>query len=589
MKAKFLWKSGHFSIQYRGVPFWCSLRVVTRTCCVVLLLLTVSLAYAAKVEDFMPQESVLFLKLQDIDEVYAEIETSESWEKALALLSNTSDWQEMQQGILMVPGFLGTDLLSIIQTIGYRTGLTVWSNTDDAPQIGLVIHSGGNLSELQRFTKIVEGLIGMSDTNTLHINAGEYQRVRYNMMKVNQQYAAKYGFVDEFLVLGVGDGAFEKLMDTFRKKAPSIAKNTHYAKISENLGSGQVLLFCDVQQTLKVFPIDKEKEEADNLAQFAAVLDQLKPFEVMFGELNLLETGEFLKLHAQFTQKAIERFDASFSISERLMKEKNPLETLKAVSGKEDLFIAISPLVSASIWQAISQYIAEEASDDVYAGISFFEGLLNLNLEDDIFPSLTGEIAMSVHDLSQFDPSALDSLEIEFDGAFTLDASGIETQGILIFNSRNPLKWNQLRNSVSNLQNISVSQSDYKGVTVSTFATNLHYSTVDGLFLFGSSEEQMYVLIDEIKNRKRPTYLKHVPERPIAIAQLNLARALEMEKGAPPFDRILVNSREISPLLAWISVKNDEVLLEANLSRKGTGLEALARLMPFIVWNMEQQ
>ena len=44
----------------------------------------------------------------------------------------------------------------------------------------------------------------MSDTNTFHIDAGEYQRVRYNMMEVNQQHTVKYGFVDEFLVLGAG-------------------------------------------------------------------------------------------------------------------------------------------------------------------------------------------------------------------------------------------------------------------------------------------------------------------------------------------------------------------------------------------------
>ena len=570
-------------------PFWCSLPLVSQTCCVVLLLLTVPFAYAAKVEDFMPQESILYLKLQDIDEVYGEIEISENWEKSLALLTNTPNWQEIQQGFSMVQGFLGTDPLSVIETVGYRTALAVWSNADNTPQIGFVIHSGGNLSELQRFTKIAEGLIGMAETNTLQVDAGEYQRVRYNMMKMNQQHVVKYGFVDEFLVLGVGEGAFEKLMDTFQKKAPSITKNTPYAEISEKLDSGQVSLFCNVQQTLKVFPIDEKKEESDDSVTLATVLDQLKPFDVMLGEFNLLETGEFLTLHAQFTQKAIERFDQSFGISEDRLKEENPLETLKAVSGNEDLFIAISPLVSESIWQAVNQFIAEEATDDIYTGISFFEGLLNLDLEEDIIPSLTGEIAISVHDLTQFDPSALENLEIEFDGTFTMDAGGVETQGILIFNSSNPLKWNQLSNSVSNFQNISVSQTDYKGVRVSTFASNIHYSKIDGLFLFGASEEQLHAIIDEIKNSKNPPYLKQMPKTPIAVAQLNLARALEIEKGAPPSDRVLVNSSEIAPLLAWISVKDNDVVLEARLSRKENVLETLAKLAPFFVWNMEQQ
>lgn len=555
--------------------------------CLSLFLLTVSFADAAKVEDFIPQESLVYVKLQNIDEVYGEIETSESWEKALALLPNTPDWQEMQQGIAMVHGFLGTDLLSVIETVGYRTAFAVWSNEENTPEIGMVVHSGGNLSELQRFTKIVEGLIGMSDTTTFHVDAGEYQRVPYNMMKVNQQYVAKYGFVGEFLVLGVGEGAFEKLMDTFRKKAPSIAKNTHYAKISQAAGFGQVSLFCNVQQTLKDFPIDTEKEELNDLEKLIAFLDELQFCEVMLGELNLLETGEFLTLHAELTQKSIKQYHEFVPNSERFMKEKNPFKTVKAVSPDEDLFIAIAPVVSEVLWQGISQFIAEEGDEDVYAGISFFEGLLNLNLEDDIFPSLTGELAISVNDLAQFDPSALESLEIEFDGEFSMDAGGVETQGTLIFNTHNPRKWNQLGNSVSNLQNLSVSQADYNGVRVSTFATNLHYTTVDRFFLFGASEEQMYALIDEIKNGKSPVYFAQLPKTPVAIAQLNVARAFELEKGPPPSDRVLVNSNKISPMVMWISVKDGKALLEMSLSRKTTGLEALARLMPFFAWNME--
>ena len=390
-------------------------------------------------EDFIPQDSLLYVKLQDIDEVYSEIETSKRWEQALALLPNTPDWQEMQQGIAMVQGFLGTDLLGVIETVGYRTAFAVWSNEENTPEMGLVVHSGGNLSELQRFTKIVEGLIGMSDTNTFHVDAGEYERVRYNMMEVNQQHRVKYGFVDEFLVLGVGERAFETLMDTFRKKkVASIAKNIHYAKISEKSGFGQVSLFCNVQQTLKDFPIDKDREELNDLEKLIAFLDELKFCEVMLGEFNLLETGEFLTLHGQLTEKAINQFNELVSMPDRLSKKDSTFETLKAVSGNEDLFIAVSPFVLETTWQLISKFIAEEADDEAYAAISFTEGLLNLNLEDDIFPSLTGELALSVHDLAEFDPSAFESLEIEFDGAFSMDAGGVETQGTLNFWCQQP-------------------------------------------------------------------------------------------------------------------------------------------------------
>ena len=62
-----------------------------------------------------------------------------------------------------------------------------------------------------------------------------------------------------------------------------------------------------------------------------------------------------------------------------------------------------------------------------------------------------------------------------------------------------------------------------------------------------------------------------------------------MEKGVPPSDQVLVSSGEIAPLLAWISVENNEVLLKATLSQKETGLETLAKLLPFLIWNIQQQ
>ena len=107
------------------------------------------------------------------------------------------------------------------------------------------------------------------------------------------------------------------------------------------------------------------------------------------------------------------------------------------------------------------------------------------------------------------------------------------------------------------------------------------------MFLSSFSEEQVCTLIDGIKHKKKPSYLKHLPETPTAFAQLNLARALEMEKGTPPADKLLVDSKEIPLLLAWLSVEDGTALLEVKLSEKETSIEMLAKLAPFLLWNMD--
>ena len=564
MAAKFLWKRCPSPVQHVATLFEDSLRAALKTYCVVLVLLMLPSAHAAKVEDFMPEESILYVKLQDLDEVYGEIEISENWEKALALLPELSDWQEMQQGLAMLQGLLGTNPLDLIETVGYRTALAIWPEAPGDQQVGVVIHSGGNLNKLQQLTKIVEGFIGMDSANTLRIEAGVYQRVRYNALE-RFDAIVKYGFVDDFLVIGVGDGSFEKLMDTYRTDMPSIQQNTAFAGALEKIGSGEVIVFANVPPTLPL--VDLAEWERRNLATFQSA----------FGRLNFLETGPFLQIAAQFTPNPPENEISLF------LKDGQGLETLNALSGEEDLFVAVAPKVAESMWKFVPTDDAAERT------ITFFEEILNLDLEEDIRVGLTGELALSVPDFTRFDPEALSGFRFEFDGTIELDAGDVQTDGGIIFNPSNRIKWNLIGNSLANLQSASVSQTDYTGTTVSRFASNIYYSEINGLFLLGFAEDQVYAFIDQIKQKKKPVYLKRLPKTPTAFAQLNLARVLEREKGSPPAAKLLVDAKEIPLLLAWLLVENDTALLEVTLSEEETAIEMIAKLVPFLLWNMDVQ
>ena len=570
MAAKSLWKCCSFLVQRVATLFAGNLRVALKTCCVVLLLLPVPLAYAAEVEDFIPKESILYVKLQDIDEVYGEIEISENWEKLLTLLPAISDWQEMQQGLAMLQGVLGTNPLGIIETVGYRTALAIWPEEPSDLQVGVVIHSGGNLDKLQQFTKIVEGFIGMDSANTLHIEAGVYQRVRYNALE-RFNAIVKYGFVDDFLVIGAGNGSFEKLMDTYRTDIPSVQQNKEFAGALEKIGSGEVIVFANVPPILPVVGLAEWERRT------------LAIFQFVFGRLNLLETGPFFQVAGRFGPDLSENEISLF------LKEGQTLTTLNALSSEDDLFVAVAPSILEGVWEFARIEMEKDATGDIYEAIAFVEGLLNLDLEEDIMTGLTGELALSVPDLTRFDPEALRSIRAEFDGIFELDAGDVETNGGIIFNPSNRMKWNLIGNSLSNLQSGSVSQTDYKGTTVSGFASNIYHNEIDGLFLMGFAEDQVFTLIDEITQKKKPSYLKQVPKTPTMFAQLNLARGLEREKGSPPPDKLIVDAKEIPLLLAWLSVKDDTALLEVTLSENETPIETLAKLIPFLLWNMDVQ
>lgn len=525
-------------------------------------------ANAAKVQDFIPQESAFYLQARDLDEVYAELELSESWKKAQTLLQTVAP--EAQQGFTMGMTLFGTDLRGLTETVGYRTGIAVWQNEARETQIGILVHSGGNIGELQRLTKILVGMIGMNQGRLIP-EAGTYRKVNYSTLEAPELFI-NYGFVDEFLVAGIGKGSFEKLIDTFRKHEPSIAKKSGFAAGIKKLGAGEITAFVDVQKVLPML-----KDVSDNLKQ-------LQGFKHAYARLNLLESGECLQVYTQFTPSGPQDKDIRM-----FLKEGKQLRTLKALSGEEELFVAVAPSYSEAVWELVRAGIANDANGGVYAAISFFEGILNLDLEADVMAGLTGELALSISDFQRFEPEALSNVRIQSENSLELDLADVETQGGLIFSASNPAKLNLIGNSISNATNAAVSQMDYRGTTVSEFGENAYHCESDGLFLFSFSEEQIYTLIDTMQEKKKPSALKLLPKKPTAVVQLNLARLLEATGNPLPPEIAIGSATEVSPLLAWLSVKGNEAVVEAVFSEEEAPLEALARLAPFIAWHLQNQ
>ena len=524
--------------------------------------------HAAKVTNFIPKESILYAQLNDIDEIYNEINISKDWEKALALLIDGSELEEMQQGIMAVQNIIGTDLFSVIDTVGYQTGLAMWQIEVGDPHGGFVVHSGGNLAELQRLIKILIGFMGMSG-GRLTLDAGEHRKVKYNTLQM-PDVLLTYGFVGDFLVVGIGKNSFEKLIDTYRKKSESILKNESYTAVSKNIGSAQVSLYLDLR---RIIPFVEDMD--------VDVRVQLEAFSKVGAGLNLLETGPMFQL---FTI-----FDPNFPESQvsRHLKEGKKLATLRGISGDEELFIAFAPGISETMWELAREAIQNSDTDEAYTLISYLEGLSNLNFEEDVIAGLTGEIALFVDDLTQFDPNGLENLDIDLDNTFRIDASNVHTHGGLIFNSSNPSKWDQVENSFSNLQNTSVSKMDYKGTNISMFASNIYYAERDGLSLLSFSEDQMYSMVDGLENKKKLSYLKQLPKTPLAVVKLNIVKLLELIDSSMQIENDVVMSDEISPLLAWITVKKNEAMLEVSLSEKESPLEVLGKLAPFIASHLK--
>ena len=296
------------------------------------------------------------------------------------------------------------------------------------------------------------------------------------------------------------------------------------------------------------------------------------------------------------------KFDPNFPESHvsRLLNEGKELTTLKGMSGDEELFIAVAPSILETVGELAHDSIdganSDEAyafitflegvlnlnSDEAYAFITFLEGVLNLNFEEDVIAGLTGEIALTVDDLTMFEPDAIVSLDVDIENTLQIDATNVHTRGGLIFNSTNPSKWDQIKNSVSNRQNTSVSKTDYEGTDVSVFTSNIYYAEKDGLSLLSFSEDQMYSMVDGLNKKKKMAYLKQVPKTPLVFVKLNIMKLLELIDGAVQVEDDGVTSDDIAPLLAWITVNEDKAMLEITISDKESPIEVFLKFVPYI-------
>lgn len=523
---------------------------------------------AASVDDFIPMDSLVYLKLQDLDEVYTEITTSEEWKRATDELIDESDFDELQSGLYALEALVGTDVYGVIDTIGYQTGLALWSDENRTVNGGLVIHSGGNLKELQRFTKIVSGTLGMVG-GTLKLDVGEHRKVKYNMLKLDDVNLT-YGFLGDFLVVGKEKNSFEKLIDTYRKKIPSIKKKNSYGKVSKKLGSGELSISINVTGILPLM---------DDIDENTRV--QLETFTSVFAKVNLLDAAPLIKVHTEFNDNHLDSKILPFFI------EGDELKILDSMSGKEDLFVAAGSGVLDAIWQLIQEEIYNAEIGDALALITYLEGVLNLDFKEDVIAALTGEIALSVDDLTLFEPSALDSLNVDIENSLQVDAGNVHTHGGLLFISNDQSKWDQIGNSLSNLQNSSVSSFDYKNRKVSIFGSNIYYAESDGLALLSFSEDQMCSLVDRIAEKKKVTSLKRLPKSPLVFVKLNVKKLLQVIQNNLQNDNSIENQDDMFPLYAWITVNGNVAVLEVILSEKESPIEVLTRFVPMIVHSLE--
>ena len=513
---------------------------------------------AAKIEELIPKDSIVYVTLRDLDDVWGTIEESENWKGIFNEPSVKSKIDELNEGMQMLNLMLGIDVPGLVEAFGHQIALMLLPG-DPEPMIGVVVNTGGAIREVERVVTGLTQLAGMDEGNDVQPQAGKYRKIEYSTVQIDEVLLT-YAFIGDLLVIGFTPGSFEVMIDTYRKQRESIRLNKQFQQTQKEFGGGQVFAYINGEGALPLVTADMDEKARHEFDVFG--LDSL---QTLVFSLDLLDVDGGVQLYAQVKP------EGRSGILGVLLQEGQPLQSIEGLSGEEDLFIAIAPPNSKAIWKFVETIATgADSSGGFYDGVAEVERLLNLDIENDIVGALTGEIAL----WGNFGDK-IESIDTPIDLFYEIDAA-------IVAVLKNPAKWHTFLDSIQNLANLSIQQYDYNGTILHQLpfppnnpTVTINYGEVKNLFLVSLSDERFESVVDNastgpaVKGFKKR--LKALPADPILILQLKLDQFLPTlmasgEDGIQISPHLIQQLQGMEPLLASISVKGNEAWFKVGIA-----------------------
>lgn len=542
----------------------------------------VSTPHAKTMENVIPGDSFVSVKLQNLQACRDAIETSAKWKEAAEIIAALPNWQPVNQFMQTLPMFFGTDVQGLIETF-FGGGLAVTvSPGAEGLMVGIIIENEGTpqQSAEQLFGKFIGTLAGM-EGNEVHLDEGTYQDIPYHTAQINEQQLT-YGSLDETLFLvGITPGCFEKMVDVYKAQRDSIAHNTAYRSVVNTYGKSDVFAFVNVEE---VRPFMKALLPPP-------ISDELKAFRTLVYSWDLLHPGGLQRVYGQFQA-------ARQGTLLPQLQEKARTPTMHGLTGDEGFFLAIAPSTANTIGRIIKEASAANPTTDNDTQPTMFDRAYSslLPAQTDVLGALAGDFVLST------DAPTLYSVRQH---SYTLSYQSIdgviESVGLefpernlgFIFNPVAPEKWRDFFNGF--LENLTVDshrQFDYKGITFTSVSVpgTLYYASVNELFVLAFSEKQCQIIVDNLLMQAPTSTLQKrldgLPGHPAVLLQLDMGMFLAAMASSGEVawfgTDAMAFTKKRGVLMASLVVGDEAAWLEITLSPEEKAIDAVALFAPAI-------
>ena len=542
-------------------------------------LLAVFPSNAAKIDEFIPADTIFYATIRDLEVVWAAIDGSENWRSFFNEPSIQPQINEFNQAMQIMELLLGINPLGLVEVFGHQMTLTIFPDGSEL-MTGVVVNTDGAIREAERIVTGLGQLAGMAGGNRVEPYAGKYQEIEYHIAQIDQ-WSLTYGFVDDFLVVGFTPGSFGALIDTYKKRRASIQSHAEFRQLYDALGDGQAFAYLNVDAALPFIATNIDEITEDMKAEEVIALNAVgfDSLQTLVCSLNLLEGGDGIQLYAQIKPSRRN------GILGPLLQEGQPLQSIQGMSGTEDFFIALSPASSEVILSIFETLVTtgENNPGTFYDFILAIEELLSLDVEEYIVGALTGEIALWGNFSDT--PESMESL-----------TDPVETDVAIVIGLKNRVKWNTFLDSIQSIANLSIQQYEYKGTTLHQLplppaapTITARYGQIKNLFLIGFSDERLESVINNTLTEQAESAfekrIKLLPANPIFLFQLKLDRVLlaviASEEKSIQLSPDAVKRIRGTDVLTSLSVKGNEVWLKIGAPSEAT-IEVLGKVAALI-------
>lgn len=484
----------------------CILRSMLFSCLLALTLYLSAVCVEAvdnpeSVIDMIPYESLAYIYISDLDVVVQSVTESSEWQEILEMEGIAEQLDQVKQILSIGTMLSGITTDEFLGTFGHNMAICLMGMEGQIPVAGLIVDSGEHKERVEYSVSQTVSFAGVG--GAAMIEEKEYRDIQYTLVE-NDTFQLRYGFLDNFLVAGLGSG-FEKLVDFYKDGGRSIKDTPNYQYMEQRVSlSSNICVYADLGRAAPILKQLTEAGAEDNAMQ--AMMAELAFDSARAFAFSLDLSGHTNEMYLYLNQAE------PHPVTDLVLAPRSPMYAADLIPLDDGVMAGVhigDPVEMLDRGLKLAEFFGTE-TQEIEARIQEMEDGLGLNLRDDLLSALTGEIAVVAMLPKEQVDVPLDPLQMAMQVG--------KVRPVILVGVRDEKKLEKTFNKLSQLVNLetsSLKEESYKGAKIHTKAVPLDvlipgvalmpaYSFRDNLLIMSNSAEWVRDAIDLLESPGDP-------------------------------------------------------------------------------------